>query len=80
MLLRSTLIAAGLTLAVATAASAQVFVGPGPFYGSPFYGPRFYGPPVVVAPAPVVVAPRGYYGWGPRPGPFYDVDVVTGPG
>jgi hypothetical protein len=84
MLLRSTLIAAGLFLAAATGASAQaVIVEPAPFYGPPFYGPGFYGPPVYAAPAPVVVAPPAYYGgWGPPGpfGPFYDVGVVAGPG
>jgi len=89
MLLKSTLIAAGLVVSAASAASAQtVVVAPGPYYG-----PGFYGPPVYAAPAPVIVAPPAYYGgwgprygaWGPRPwggpgpGPVYDVGVV-GPG
>jgi hypothetical protein len=85
MLLKSTLLAAGLVLSAATAASAQpVVVGPGPYYGSGYYGSPYYGPPAFAAPAPVVVAPPAYYGgWGPRYGawgPRYGAWGGPGPG
>jgi hypothetical protein len=78
MLLRSAVLAGGLVLSAATAATAQaVIVEPGPFYGSPFFGP-----PVYAIPAPVVVvAPRAYYAPGPA-GPYYRrgyYDVGWGP-
>src|SRR5262249_47973879 len=90
MLLKSTLIAAGLVVSAASASAQTVVVAPGPYYGP---GPGFYGPPVYAAPAPVMAAPPAYCGgwgprygaWGPRPwggpgpGPVYDVGVV-GPG
>src|SRR5262249_56373618 len=48
MLLKSTLVAAGLVMSAATAASAQAFfVGPGPYYG-----PAHHGPPLYAAPPP----------------------------
>jgi hypothetical protein len=82
MLFKSAVLAGGLMLSAATAASAQaVVVEPGPFYGPPFFGP-----PVYAVPAPVIVAPPAYYAApGPFPGPyyrrgFYDAGVVVAPG
>ena len=84
MLLKTTLMAAGLVISAATAASAQpVIVGPGPFYAPPFFGPPFF-----AAPAPVVVAPGPYYArpYAPYYGrpyygrPYYDAGFAGGPG
>ncbi|MDB5270171.1 MAG: hypothetical protein JWP58_3211 [Hymenobacter sp.] len=60
-----------LLLLSSQAASAQVSVNIGGYYGPPraYYGPRYYYPPqppvVYAAPRPVIIAPRPYYA--PRP-------------